>query len=376
MMSLVPFIIAAGFLESYVTHNYQDLPEWSKWALIFISFGIIVFYYVVYPVYVARKHPELVDDENTYVFPERGKFNFHKIRDTGEILADTFQLYRSQFHKFGVILFTIILPLIGLVVWMQDVNHYELMLAQHWYDWQGQLTLIFGYGFSNGLDWVAFACWSVLMALIFSAVLWSVKTLGEAFSYGSFFQYLKERFASIYLANLLLFMVVFFSPWYILIIAFFVLPFVMVNAATAGLDHDGFGKRWGKGFKVSSQNYGTTLLNLLLLFVLVVIFSQTIASVFSVHNTYTNKPEMRDLLDILADFVGRVAMIFTDDYMLYSNIVRQFVYVLFILVVLPLLVISTAFGYYNVVEKMEAIGLKMEFEKFGKRKRNQETNVD
>ena len=85
MMSLVPFIIAAGFLESYVTHNYQDLPEWSKWALIFISFGIIVFYYVVYPVYVARKHPELVDDENTYVFPERGKFNFHKIRDTGEI---------------------------------------------------------------------------------------------------------------------------------------------------------------------------------------------------------------------------------------------------------------------------------------------------
>ncbi|MEN9441784.1 MAG: hypothetical protein RLZ33_1861, partial [Bacteroidota bacterium] len=32
MMSLVPFIIAAGFLESYVTHNYQTLPEWSKWT--------------------------------------------------------------------------------------------------------------------------------------------------------------------------------------------------------------------------------------------------------------------------------------------------------------------------------------------------------
>ena len=30
MLSLVPFIIGAGFLESYVTHHYDDLPEWSK----------------------------------------------------------------------------------------------------------------------------------------------------------------------------------------------------------------------------------------------------------------------------------------------------------------------------------------------------------
>lgn len=376
MLSLVPFIIAAGFLESYVTHNYQNLPEWSKWAIIFFSFGLIVFYYVIYPFYVARKHPELVNDENTFVFPERGKFNFHKIRDTGEILADTFQFYRSQFHKFGTILFTVVFPLIALVAWMQDVRHYDLMLAQHWYDWQGQLNILFGYGYDNGLDWTAIACWSVIMTLIFSAVLWSMKTLGEAFSYGSFFRFCKDRFIGIYLANLLLFLVVFLSPFYLLLIFFFLIPFFLVNAATAALDDAPFGKRWGKGFKISSQNYGTSLLNLLLIFVLVVIFSQVIASVFSIHNTWNNKPEMRDLLDMLADLVGRIAMIFTDDYMLYANITRQVVYMSFMLVVLPLLIISTGFGYYNVVERLEAVGLRREFEKFGKRKRNQESKFD
>ncbi len=43
MLSLVPFIIIAGFLESFVTANYQELPNWSKWALIMLSFAIILF---------------------------------------------------------------------------------------------------------------------------------------------------------------------------------------------------------------------------------------------------------------------------------------------------------------------------------------------
>ena len=80
MMSLVPFIIAAGFLESFVTANYQVLPNWSKWALILFSFAIILFFYVFYPMYVARKHPELLNQEEVGNFTLRKEFNFNKIR--------------------------------------------------------------------------------------------------------------------------------------------------------------------------------------------------------------------------------------------------------------------------------------------------------
>ena len=250
------------------------------------------------------------------------------------------------------------------------------MTAEHWYDWQAQLQIMFGYKFENGLDWIAAGCWSILFAGLFCSVFWAVKTMNEAFSFGSFFRFCRQRFVSIWLANLLLFASVFFLPWYLLLVAFFLLPFLLTNAATAGLDDDSFGKRWSKGFKISAQSYGTSLLNLLLLGALVTLLAQSIALVFSVHNSWTNEPMMPDLLDMLTDLVKRIAMIFTDDYMVYSNIVRQAVYILFIFLVFPLLVISTVFTYYNVIEKLEAKGLKMEFEKFGKRKRNQESSFD
>jgi len=376
MMSLVPFIIAAGFLESYVTHNYQNLPEWSKWTLILFSFGLIVFYYVIYPMYVARKYPHLVDDEATYKFPEKTKFQFFKMRSTGELIADTFQFYRNQFQKFATINFLIILPLAALVVWMQDVNHYVSMTAEHWYDWQAQLQIMFGYNFKNGLDWLAVGAWSILFAGMFCSVFWTIKTPNEVFSFSSFFRFCKARFISVWFGNLLLFIAVFSLPWYLLLFAFFLLPFLLTNAATSALDDDSFGKRWSKGFKISAQSYGTSLLNLLLIGVLVTILAQSIALVFSVHNDWNNQPMMTDLLDMLTGLVKRIAMIFTDDYMFYSNIVRQAVYLLFIFLVIPLLVISTAFTYFNVIEKLEARGLKLEFEKFGKRKRNQESSFD
>jgi len=44
VLSLVPFILLAAFLESYVTHNYDVLPAWSKWLIILGSFGIICFF--------------------------------------------------------------------------------------------------------------------------------------------------------------------------------------------------------------------------------------------------------------------------------------------------------------------------------------------
>lgn len=95
MMSLVPFIIAAGFLESYVTHNYQRLPDWSKWTLILFSFAVILFVYVFYPIIVARKHPELLSKEDTSTFRDKVKVELYRIRSVGEILSDSFQLYRQ-----------------------------------------------------------------------------------------------------------------------------------------------------------------------------------------------------------------------------------------------------------------------------------------
>ena len=85
---------------------------------------------------------------------------------------------------------------------------------------------------------------------------------------------------------------------------------------------------------------------------------------------------MRDLLDMTADFVKRIAQIYTDDYMIWANMLRQFVYILCMLAILPLMIITMSFGFYTEREKSEATGLRKLFELFGKRSNTKESDSD
>lgn len=375
MMSLVPFIIAAGFLESYVTHNYQTLPEWSKWALIFLSFGLIAFYYFLYPIYVARKHPELVDDETVSPFRKAEKIEFSQIRDVGQIITATFQLYRQHFTRIFTFMLLFIFPLGLGVVFMQDYYHHSSLLVEHWYDWHIQIGIMFGFSFTQATDFIAIFLWSIVIAIYFCGIFWYIKPSAEKTKHGML-QFFKKRFFSVWLGNMILFCTVLLSPWYILLLAFFLLPFFLPIAATAVFDEARFGKRWMKGLKTGSSNYGSNLLILILILALTVVLSQTIANVLSIKYDIIDRPVMNDLLDLLSGFVQRIALIFTDNYMIYASITRQLVYGLFILLILPLLVIASALSYFSVKERLEAKGLRAEFEKFGKRKRYHETNFD
>ena len=376
MMSLVPFIIAAGFLESFVTANYQDLPNWSKWMLIIVSFAIILFFYVFYPIYVARKYPHLVDLEEVGNFSKRGKFNFSKIRSVGEVISDSFRLYRTQFGKFMRINLLLVFPIILILVVFQDINHYNLQKTEYWYDWSAQLEFMIGYGFRNLQDYIVFGIWTLVFTLIFSSVFWSVRAIGETFTWKSFFGYLKSHFIGIWLGNLILMLIVLLLPWYLLLFAIFLIPIFYLVGVSFGLSEGTFGQKFKQGFKYSKQHYGKSLLVILVLLLITTLFMQPIAFVFSMHDGWSNEPMVPDVLDMVAGFVKRVAQIFTDDYMVWSNGFRQLVYIAFMLGIVPLVAITMSFGFFSEREKTEALGLKKAFKNFGKRSRVKETPVD
>ncbi|MFT5861239.1 MAG: hypothetical protein ACI865_003361 [Flavobacteriaceae bacterium] len=256
------------------------------------------------------------------------------------------------------------------------MEHYDLQQRQYWYDWSAQLELMIGYGYHSVQDIFMVVGWTVIFGLIFTAVLWSVKTVGEAFSWKSFFEYAGKRFLGIWLANVFLMLLVMTLPAWALLLSIFVMPLFLLNGAAAGLDNEKFGVRFKRGFKYSAQHYGKTLLVLIILIGLTAIIVQPIAFVFSNHIGWDGEPLMRDILDMVADFVKRIAQIYTDDYMFWGNVTRQIVYIIFMLFILPLLIITMAFGYYSELEKTEANGLKNAFKKFGKRSRIKETTVD
>ncbi len=374
MMSLVPFIIIAGFLESFVTAHYQELTNWSKWILILMSFGIILVFYVFYPLYIARKYPEEVDVEEVGFFPEKQKFVFEKIRTVGEIITDAFQFYKMYFAKFEKIIFIVIFPIIAVVVFLQDIQHFEELKREHYVDWISQFTYMIGSGFTSVQDVLTVFLWTLIFTLISGAVFWSIASIQEDFSFKSYFLFLKNRFLAIWVGIVFFLLIVVTVPLQYLFLPFFILPFFFLQGATMSLSDDSFKTRLKKSFRFSKNGYGNSLLIILFVLLFISLVSQPIAFVFSYH--VGSQPMVRDLLDMMADFTKRIAANYTEFPVVWGNILRQLFYILFMLFLLPLLIIPSAFSYFSELEKAEAIGLKAQFKKFGQRSRLQEKEGD
>ncbi len=54
VISTVPFFIIAGFMEGFVTRK-TNMPDWLAVLIIGISLSLIIFYYVLYPIYLHKK---------------------------------------------------------------------------------------------------------------------------------------------------------------------------------------------------------------------------------------------------------------------------------------------------------------------------------
>lgn len=376
MLSLVPFIVAAGFLESYVTHNYQSLPDWSKWLLILLSFGLILFFYVFYPMYVARKHPELLHKEEVSDFRIRKEISFHKIRNAIEEISDSFKIYGKIIgNLLSFIFLPVIVPVIGMVV-IQDINHYELQLTEHWFDWSAQLEIMLGSKFSNLTDVLVFLGWTWVFTNLATATFWSIQNLNQAFSWRSYLEYYKSKALGIWLGVLILFALIVIIPYYLFVITILILPLIFLITSVMGYSDLSFGKRFKLGYKYSVKHYLPSLGNIFIIGLILAVLTQPIALVLSIHEGYNNEPMMRDLLDISCDFIKRVGQDYSEDYMLYSNILRQFVYLVYLFIVVPFVFIVMSLSYFTQREKNELTGLKLAFKKFGKRSRTQETNID
>jgi uncharacterized membrane protein SpoIIM required for sporulation len=54
MIGLVPVFIAAAFLEGFIT-RYSTMPKYLSISILVLSLAFIIWYFVIYPVRVAKK---------------------------------------------------------------------------------------------------------------------------------------------------------------------------------------------------------------------------------------------------------------------------------------------------------------------------------
>ncbi len=377
MMSLIPFLIAAGFLESFVTHNYQELADWSKWAIICISFAIIIFYYIIFPIVVARRHPELVHESDPPIKTYINVFDLNKIRTFGQIFSDTFSFYRVHIGKIMRYNLVLTIPIIIAVVIFQDLMRYEDLTHQYEYDWASQLSIIMGFDIQSISDFVVTLLWTIILSIFTLSILYHFKNQEQKASLKLFIPFMLQKIPGTWLGLSFLFLILFYVPWYWMFLVVFIAPFFWLQGASVILGEERFGRRFGNGFRFGARNYGNVLLGIALMGLVLFIFAQPIACVLSYQEVnFMREPVLEDFLDKFADFVKNVSRYYTTDFLVPANIVRQLIYVIFILFSLPFFVIMMGFMFYTFQEQSQSTGLKKQFANFGKRKRYQETSLD
>lgn len=373
MISLVPFIIMAGFLESFVTRNYQILPEWSKWLVISFSFFLILFYYIVFPFFVAKRNPELVEKEEELVEENSQSVTFYKVKSQLEIVKDTIVLYFQIGKKIFPWIYGTLFPIGLLLALFQGWSHYSDMLNQHWYDWYQQVSIITGFGKTNIGDFLAGLVWSFMLIVLFIIVFYQLKKKEKHEMDVSFNSYFKTKFWGIYACFAPIYWLSFFSVVGMGVLLLFILPLFVHAVSYYALSDEPISIK--KSFSFSRKQYFSGLAVLIIFALAVSLLAQPIALVYSMHESWSNKPEIPDLLDKATDFINNIGIRFTEDYMYYSNSFRQLIYLLFVFAVLPLYGIYVSISTYSLKEKQEAISLKQQFSVFGRKRKMQHSNV-
>lgn len=371
MLLLVPFIIMAGFLESYVTRHYNTLPDWSKLAIIIFSFLIMLSAFVIYPFYLAKRYPSLVNKEEEISSSNQFELVFNTAKNLGEIIRESLMYYSKYFSKLFTFIFSFVFIFAVVAVSIRNYLRPEDLFLIYWFDWSGQLEFIVGYGFYFWFDFILVFVWLILFALVTSKIL---HYLGNKRNFSlPFMVFLKSKFLTIFLIITLLLTPVFLLNWTFLIPYFFILPFIQFLLPIVVFDNGKMREKLVKGLKYGTSNYFNSLAGLLVLGAIGFLCAQPIAFVFSIVNEYAKEPLIPDFLDMLADFAVKIADSYGSNGIFWSNVIRQLIYVVFMLLAIPLYLILTCLTYFSVVEKKESKFLKEEFHKFGKRDRFRET---
>ena len=361
MLSLVPFFIAAGALESFITRYYLVLPTAVKLIIILGSFAIIVAYYVVYPFIVARKFPEKIKVEELPRFIPERKIEWFKIRKPGEIFTDTFTLFIQHMGKLSKVYFNVIFPLalvLLAVIFANEFFRFDFTL--YWYETFGSL-----FGTHTDFSLYKFLGWPFLLALMISLTYFILHDKSEDRIIFSYIKFTLKHIIWLYIYAIMLFSIFVFTPGGLLFFLLFIGPFLVNIPSVIVLEETNFFSAIPKAFDLRYGSYGDSLLSFIALTAITIIFF------FLLHN-----PFELGIITLIDDLLKKALIVNVKYYSVIIAIVNSVIYLIYLFFVLGICFISFALSYYSHKEKITANGLFKRLTSFGKRNRNFESDID
>lgn len=366
MLSLIPFFIIAGFLESYVTRHYLTMPVALKWTIILFSFAVIILYYVVYPFVVARKHPDKIAiKEIPRYIPER-KIEWNKIRKVAEVFTDTFYLFIKHSGKISKIFFTFIFPLaIGLTITIFALEYYK-------FDYELTLLETFRTLFGTGVffTWYKLVGWGFILALLFCDVFYVIKTDEDDHLFRGYFKFLGRHLFWMFIYSVGVFTIFAFAPFYLLLLSVLVAPFIGMMPAIIVHEKKDFFSAFGNSFNLGKGAYGDSLGSFAIFVLIFFIF------MFALENPIGGLFGEFDLISLIDNIVKDMTITVFDRYAAVISFVNCIIYILFLFLMIGIYALSFSLSYYSSNEIKTAKGLYNRLDDFGKRNKQFETDLD
>ncbi len=102
MIGITPIFVLAGFIEGFLT-RHTELPNVFRALFILASFGFIIWYFVIYPIYKKKKG--FKDREESYKLQADNlhQFSYYQVKTSGQLFNETFLFYARKVGIVGVL---------------------------------------------------------------------------------------------------------------------------------------------------------------------------------------------------------------------------------------------------------------------------------
>lgn len=370
MIGIIPFIVLAAFIEGYATRHTvittegDPIPtEWPaalKWLFILTCFAIVIFYFVIYPRIVAKKHHFDGKVLETPQYVKKHEVNLYRIKDVGELFSDTFSSYAKCFLLFGK-LFLLIIPLIAAYVYLlyESIPFYEYRLYEGFGSWITERAEKIWDNLEVMFLWNEYF---VPHLFFFQVFIFSLTSFHMLFAFRikivkdleanarSYFSLLIKSIVPLYIAFCIMGIIAAMTNFGVLILLGGISPFILMWALPTAITSSSFGKGLKYGLTKSWKSFGQGI----------GLFFSLVGTLIFIY-TFVGVP-FDQIKDMPVNWF--VAPLAKNPQYVFTLIDTGFNMILSHLM-FPILMLGFSFLYYSIIEKEEAKGMFLRLKEFG-----------
>ncbi len=190
MIGLVPIFIIAGFIEGFITRN-TEASIFLKGLLIFVSLAFVIIYFVIYPFILSRKVEPKIEKVKR-IIPSKETISFYNIKNLGNIIVDTFSIYKKHFNKIFISTIIITIPFILIQVLVLPLPENYVDISEALYD--NQLSSMFLSYLDNGILFPIYnLMWTLIILVVFYIIVKDFKKEDVVLKSKTFLQFITNN---------------------------------------------------------------------------------------------------------------------------------------------------------------------------------------